>query len=77
MKSSVQLENDGLRNGKIRQNFLNGDAPEQIFFFCNLWKWYAPERKFRAENGGLFCGTYPICIWVRILNDVQLGPDMG
>ena len=22
-------------------------------FFCNLWKWYAPERKFRAENGGL------------------------
>ena len=23
--------------------------------FGNLWKWYAPERKFRAENGGLVC----------------------
>ena len=31
-------------------------------FFGNLWKWYAPERKFRAENGGLSRGTYPICI---------------
>ena len=31
-------------------------------FFGNLWKWYAPKRKFRAENGGLSRGTYPICI---------------
>ena len=30
-------------------------------FFGNLWKWYAPERKFRAENGGLSRGSYPIC----------------
>ena len=28
--------------------------------FGHLWKWYAPERKFRAENGGLSRGTYPI-----------------
>ena len=31
-------------------------------FFGNLWKWYAPERKFRAENGGLSRSTYPLCI---------------
>ena len=31
-------------------------------FFGNMWKLYAPERKFRAENGGLSRGTYPICI---------------
>ena len=30
--------------------------------FGNLWKLYALERKFRAENGGLLRGTYPICI---------------
>ena len=35
-------------------------------FFGNLWKWYAPERKFRAENGGLVCGTYPICIHMEV-----------
>ena len=30
-------------------------------FFGNLWKWYAPERKFRDENGGLSCAAhYPI-----------------
>ena len=29
-------------------------------FFGYLWKWYAPERKFRAENGGLSRGTYPV-----------------
>ena len=27
-------------------------------FGGNLWKWYAPEQKFRAENGGLLRGTY-------------------
>ena len=35
-------------------------------FFGNLWKWYAPERKFRAENGGLSRGTYPICIHMEV-----------
>ena len=35
-------------------------------FFGNLWKWYAPERKFMAENGGLVCGTYPICIHMEV-----------
>ena len=35
-------------------------------FFGNLWKWYAPERKLRAENGGLSCGTYPICIHMEV-----------
>ena len=29
-------------------------------------KWYAPEWKFRAENGGLSRGTYPICIHMEI-----------
>ena len=42
----------------------NSDAPERIF--CNLWKWYAPERNFRAENGGLSRGTYPICIHMEV-----------
>ena len=36
-------------------------------FFGNLWKLYAPERKFRAENGGLSRGTYPICIHMEVL----------
>ena len=31
-------------------------------FSCHLWKWYALERKCRAENGGLSRGTYLICI---------------
>ena len=35
-------------------------------FFGNLWKLYAPERKFRAENGGISCGTYPICIHMEV-----------
>ena len=35
-------------------------------FFGNLWKLYAPERKFRAENGGLSRGTYPICIHMEV-----------
>ena len=35
-------------------------------FLGNLWKWYAPERKFRAENGGLSRGTYPICIHMEV-----------
>ena len=35
-------------------------------FFGNLWKWYAPERKYRAENGGLSRGTYPICIHMEV-----------
>ena len=34
--------------------------------FGNLWKWYAPERKFMAENGGLVCSTYPICIHMEV-----------
>ena len=34
--------------------------------FGNLWKLYAPERKFRAENGGLSCGTYPICMHMEV-----------
>ena len=29
-------------------------------FVCLLWKWYAPEQKFRVENGGLSRGTYAI-----------------
>ena len=33
-------------------------------FFGNLWKWYAPERKFRAENGGLSRG--PICLYMIV-----------
>ena len=37
-----------------------------FFFVGNLWKWYAPERKFRAENGGLSRGTYPICIHMEV-----------
>ena len=37
-----------------------------VFFYRNLWKLYAPEQKFRAENGGLFCGTYPICIHMEV-----------
>ena len=28
-------------------------------FFGNLWKWYAPERKFGPENGGLSRGNTP------------------
>ena len=35
-------------------------------FFGNLWELYAPERKFRAENGGLSRGTYPICIHMEV-----------
>ena len=35
-------------------------------FFCNLWTWYAPERKFRAENGDLSRGTYRICIRMEV-----------
>ena len=35
-------------------------------FFGNLLKLYAPERKFRAENGGLSRGTYPICIHMEV-----------
>ena len=35
-------------------------------FFGNLWKLYAPEQKFRAENGSLSCGTYPICIHMEV-----------
>ena len=35
-------------------------------FFCNLWKLYAPEGKFRAENVGLSRGTYPICIHMEV-----------
>ena len=27
-------------------------------FLGNLWKGYAPERKFKAENGDLSRGTY-------------------
>ena len=37
-----------------------------FFRLCNLWKLYAPERKFRAENGGLSRGTYPICICIHM-----------
>ena len=44
--SLVICENYMLRNG----------------FFGNLWKLYAPERKFRAENWGLSRGTYPISV---------------
>ena len=35
-------------------------------FFGNLWKLYAPELKFRAENWGLSRGTYPICIHMEV-----------
>ena len=35
-------------------------------FFCYLWKWYALERKFRADNGGLKNGTYPICTHMKV-----------
>ena len=28
-------------------------------FYGNLWKWYAPERKFRAENGGSLARHIP------------------
>ena len=47
------------------------NPPKNVKWWCSwtdffLWviceKWYAPERKFRAENGGLSRGTYPICI---------------
>ena len=52
----------------------NGDAPEQmfllIFVICVfLWKLYCSglERKFRAENGGLKNGTYPIiCTYMEV-----------
>ena len=36
--------------------------------FLSLWKLYAPEQKFRAENGGLSRGTYMylICIHMEV-----------
>ena len=43
-----------------RQKKSSGYAPEWIF--GHLWKWYAPDRNFRTENGGLSLGAYPICI---------------
>ena len=43
-------------------------------FFCNLWKLYAPELKFRAENGGLSRCTYPICIHAYIYGSTPPPP---
>ena len=51
------FENDGLRSGRKHKMVMLRSGNE-----CHLWKWYAPELKFRAENGGLSRGTYPICI---------------
>ena len=52
------FENDGLWNGKKCKMVML-----QSGFFGHLWKWYALERKFKAENGGL-SRTYPICIHI-------------
>ena len=53
---------------KIRQKMYKMVMLRNGFFVVvgNLWKWYAPERKFRAENGGLSRGTYPICIHMEV-----------
>ena len=56
------LYHDGLQSSKKKCKMMLRSG----YFLGHLWKWYAPERKFRAENGGLSRSTYPICIYMEV-----------
>ena len=52
--------------GKEILKMLVSRATKTLKWWCYLWKWYALERKFKAENGGLKNGTYPIWTYMEV-----------
>ena len=57
--------------GKRNSRMMVSRAAKNLKWWCSgadlLWfVIYALERKFRAENGGLLHGTYPICIYMEV-----------